>query len=101
MGLDDPCFTIRCHLSILAALRHFPALLDAVAPVGAVGLYAGLDDRMLRRTRGSAAVDLLHALAAAAGLAAVRLRAALDFAGGVEFVLLRLRSGARKKERDD
>jgi hypothetical protein len=101
MGLDDPCFTIRCELSILAALRHPAALLDAVAPVGAVCFDARLHDVVLGRAGCVAPVDLLHPLATAAGLAAVGLRAALDFARGIELVLLRLRSGARQKERDD
>ena len=98
MGLAGPCFIIRHALSILAALRHLPALLDAVAAVGAVGLHAGLDDVVLGRAGGSAAEDLFDSLAASARFAAIGAGGAFQLARGVDLVLLRKRSRAEKKE---
>ena len=90
----------RAVLASLGAARDLPALLDAIAAVGTVGLHAGLHDALLGRAGGGAGVGLVDSLARKPGLSAGRLRRAVELARDVEPVLLRYGPGAGKHKRE-
>src|SRR5688572_3614136 len=100
MGLDDPGFSMRHALSNFVAARHLPALLDAVAAVGAVCLHARPHDLVLGRTGRRSDVGLFDALTGAARLRTVRLGVALQLALHVVAVLLPQRPSAHQEKRE-
>src|SRR5687768_2639087 len=91
---------MREALSEFAATRHLAALLDAIAAVRAVRLYAGLHDAVLGRPGGRTGIGLLHPLAGAPRLIAVRLGRTGHLARQIVSVLLRIRPCAHEEERE-